>query len=85
MAAQVEHLFRFGDVLGGVATGQGPGHWQGIAHAAAEQFADWQAKALALGIEQSGFDAGLGEGVATDAALQAQHRGVHVAGVLAQQ
>ncbi|MNS64253.1 hypothetical protein D3C72_973740 [compost metagenome] len=85
VAAQVEHFFRFGDVFFRVTAGQGPGDGERITHAATEQFTDRQTKAFALGVEQRGFDTGFGEGVATDAALQAQHGGVDVAAVLADQ
>ncbi|MCY1426505.1 hypothetical protein D9M71_423270 [compost metagenome] len=85
VATQVEHFFRFGDVLLGVAAGQGPGHGQRIANTTAKQFADRQAEAFAQGIEQCGFNTGFGEGVATNAALQAQHGSVDVVAVLADQ
>lgn len=85
MAAQVEHLLRFVDVLRGIAAGQCPGHRQRIAHAPAEQLADGQAQALAKGVEQGAFHAGFGKGVAAHTARHAQHGGVNVAGVLADQ
>jgi len=85
VTAQVEHLLGFGNVLLGVAAGQGPGHRQRIAHAAAEQLADRQVQAFAQRIEQRAFDGGLGEGVAANAARQAQHGGIDVVRVLADQ
>jgi hypothetical protein len=47
VAALFQHLLGFGDVLGGVAAGQGPGHRQRIAHAAAQQLGQRHAEARA--------------------------------------
>ncbi|CRR72303.1 hypothetical protein PAERUG_E16_London_17_VIM_2_04_14_06531 [Pseudomonas aeruginosa] len=85
VAAQVEHPLGFLDVAAGVAAGQGPGHLQAVVQAAAEQFADGQAEALAMGVEQGGLDRRAGEGVAPDVSVQALHRGIHVVRRLAQQ
>ncbi|MNS82552.1 hypothetical protein D3C72_1163000 [compost metagenome] len=85
VAADFQHVLGFADVLGGVAAGQGPGHFQAVAHAATQQFADRQAEALALGVQQGAFQAGLGEGVALGGLVQAQHGGVDVGRVLADQ
>ncbi len=40
MAADIEHALGLFDVLGGIATGQGPGHFQTVAYPTAEQLAD---------------------------------------------
>ena len=85
VTAQVEHLFGLGNVLFGVAAGQRPGHRQGVAHAAAEQFADRQVAAFAEGVKQGAFDAGLGKRIAANATLQAQHGSIDIARVLANQ
>ncbi|MNT81242.1 hypothetical protein D3C72_2208130 [compost metagenome] len=85
VATQVEHLLGFGNVSRGVATGQGPGHLQAVAHTPAQQFADRHTETLALSIEQCAFDAGTGKGVAFDHLVQALHGGIDVARVLANQ
>ena len=81
MATCFEHLLGFGDVAGGVAAGQGPGHFKAVSHAAAKQLADRQTEALALGIEQCTFDAGLGESIALGDLVEPLHRRVDVVGV----
>ncbi|MNR16234.1 hypothetical protein D3C85_1328220 [compost metagenome] len=85
MTAQVEHLLGLGDVARGVAAGQGPGHFQAVAYTPAEQFADRQALAFALSIEQGAFDPRAGKGIALDHLVQALHGGVDVAGIQAGQ
>ncbi|MNH45544.1 hypothetical protein D3C79_1080180 [compost metagenome] len=39
VATLLEHTLGFFDVLAGVTTGKGPGHFQGITHPAAQQLA----------------------------------------------
>ncbi len=85
MAADIEHALGFLDVFRGVAAGQGPGHLQTVAHPAAEQLADRQTEAFALGIEQCALDAGLGERIALRRLVQAQHGGVDVGSLLPHQ
>ncbi len=62
----VEHLLGLGDVAGSVAAGERPKHRQAFPHPAAHQFADRQAQALALGVQQGGLDGTLGEVVADE-------------------
>ncbi|MNE66605.1 hypothetical protein D3C80_1621620 [compost metagenome] len=85
MAAQLQHLFCLGDIPGGIAGGQGPGHFQAVAHSTAEQLADRQPKAFAMGIEQRGLETGFSEGIALGDLVQLEHRRVDIAGVQADQ
>ncbi len=85
VAAQFQHLFGLGDVLGGIAAGQSPRHWQFVAHPAAQQFRQRHMQAARLRVQQGGFDGALGEAVALYRLAQLGHDLRHLAGFRAQQ
>ncbi|MNL17491.1 hypothetical protein D3C87_1385870 [compost metagenome] len=85
VAALGQQALGFLDVAGGVAAGQGPEHRQRVAHGTPEQRGQRHVQALALPVEQRGFQRALGEAVAARHLVQPRHRAVDVGGVLADQ
>jgi hypothetical protein len=85
VAALGQQALGFVDVLRGIAAGQRPQHRQCGAHRATEQRNERHADALALRIEQRGFQRRLRKAVAARDLVQPRHRGVDVCGVLAGQ
>ena len=83
VAPRGQHLFGFGNVARGVARGQRPRNRQPVAAAAAQQFADGHAQALALRVQQGRFQRALGEVVQFDELAQMRHQGLDAGCVLA--
>jgi hypothetical protein len=71
-----DQAFGLVDVPGGVAAGQGPEHRDVPVHGAAEQLVQRLIQALALQVEQGGFDGGLGQVVAAGRPVEPYPEGI---------
>ena len=82
VAAQVQHPFRLGDVRRRIARCERPGDRQAIAAAPTQQFADRQAKPLAVRIEQRRLHRALGKAVLLHHLADARHQRLHAGRIL---